>query len=148
MNVQHLMTANPACCHADASLQEIAQMMVENDCGCIPVVDSSEKPIGVITDRDICCRAVAQGRNPLELRAEDCMSKDVVTVSPNTSVEECFHLMEQNRIRRIPVVDADGRCCGMVAQADVARQASEPHLANVIEEISQPGQNARAVGGR
>jgi len=117
MQVKDVMTADPACCISETTLQEVAQMMVENDCGEIPVVESSETqlPIGVITDRDIVCRAVARGLNPLDLTVGDCMSKPCVTVMPDMSVEECSRIMEENKIRRVPVVDADGSCCGIVA---------------------------------
>ena len=76
MHVKEVMTASPTCCLAETSLQEVAKMMVDNDCGEIPVIDSNEtkKPLGVVTDRDIVCRTVAQGRNPLDLTASDCMS--------------------------------------------------------------------------
>src|SRR6266436_8319549 len=119
MTVGQMMTANPACCRPDTSLEEVARTMVENDCGCIPVLDStaSGKPIGVITDRDICCRTVAEGKNPLEMTAADCMSTPAVTVMLNTSIDECCALMEEKQVRRVPVVDEQGACCGMVAQA-------------------------------
>ncbi|MEO6589631.1 MAG: CBS domain-containing protein, partial [Pyrinomonadaceae bacterium] len=107
MLVNEIMTESPACCTTDASLQEVAKMMVTNDCGCIPVVEdmADNKPIGMITDRDITCRTVAEGKNPLDLTAGDVMSKNVVTVSADTSVEDCCSLMEDNQIRRIAVID-------------------------------------------
>ena len=83
MKVEEIMTKNPACCTADSKLQEVAQMMVTNDCGCIPVVENEEskKPIGMITDRDITIRTVAEGKNPLDLTAGDVMSDQVITVA-------------------------------------------------------------------
>jgi CBS domain-containing protein len=86
--------------------------MADHDCGEIPVVGpgDSRKPLGLVTDRDITCRAVAQGRNPLELAAKDCMSSPVVTVTTETPIEECCRTMEQNQVRRIPVIDAQGEC--------------------------------------
>ena len=102
-------------------------MMVKNDCGCIPVVEDNEnkKPIGMITDRDITIRTVAEGKNPLDLTAGDIMSDQVISVSADTSVEECCKKMESNQIRRIAVVDENGGCCGIVAQADVAINADK-----------------------
>ena len=87
MQVKDMMTADPACCTAETSLPEVARMMVSQDCGEIPVVDntSSKAPIGVVTDRDIVCRTVANGLNPLDLTAADCMSKPAVTVTPEPS---------------------------------------------------------------
>src|SRR5438105_2563014 len=120
MQVREIMTGNPACCSPDSNLQEVARMMLENDCGEIPVVHGNDKrPIGVITDRDITCRAVAQGKNPLQMKARDCMSTPALTVTPEMSLEECCRIMEEKQIRRMPVVDEHGCCCGIVAQADI-----------------------------
>lgn len=141
MKVKDLMTANPACCTPYTRLQDVACMMVEYSCGEIPIVDSEEscKPVGVVTDRDICCRAVAQGRNPLEMMACDVMSSPCITVAPETSLDDCCKLMEQNQIRRVPVVDASGWCCGIVAQADIAmHDRNKKEVAEVVEKISQP----------
>ena len=140
MQVKEIMTGSPACCTPDTSLQEVAQKMVENDCGCIPVVEDevSMKPVGVVTDRDIICRTVAEGRNPREMTAGDCMSSPVVTVTPETSVDDCCNTMEENQIRRVPVVDEEGGCCGMVAQADIARKGSEHQTAEVVQDVSRP----------
>src|SRR2546426_10401442 len=104
MQVKDMMTAEPACCTAETSLPEVARMMVSQDCGEIPVVDntSSKQPIGVVTDRDIVCRTVANGLNPAELTAADCMTKPVVTATPDTSLEECCRIMEEKLILRVP----------------------------------------------
>lgn len=113
--------------------------MTEHDCGDIPVIQDGDGriPIGVITDLDITCRAVAEGRKPLELSAGDCMSKPVVTVRPDTVLEDCCHMMERNQIRRVPVVDERGACCGVVSQADIARVASEARAGQVLREVSR-----------
>jgi CBS domain-containing protein len=139
MQIRELMTSNPACCTPDTPLQEVARMMTECDCGEIPVVDSREsmRPIGVITDRDITIRAVAQGRNPLEMNASDCMTRPCISVSADASIMDCIHLLEQHQIRRIPVVDQRGSCCGIVSQADVARRIDQ-HAAEVLKQVSQP----------
>ncbi len=139
MNVEEIMTKNPECCTADTKLQEVAQMMVKNDCGCIPVVENlqNKKPVGMITDRDITIRSVAEGKNPLDLTAGDVMTGKVVTVTPDTSVEDCCNKMEDNQIRRVAVVDENGGCCGIVAQADVAIKSTDKKTAEVVEEISK-----------
>src|SRR5690349_6131634 len=110
MQALQIMTQDPACCTPNTKLDAIACMMVDYDCGAIPVVDSpqTKRLVGIITDRDIVCREVAQGKNPLEFTANDCMTKSPATVSPNTTLEECCRLMEENQVRRIPVVDASG----------------------------------------
>jgi len=114
-------------------------MMVQNDCGCIPVVENedSKKPIGMITDRDITTRVVAEGKNPKDLTAKDAMTSEVVSVTPDTSIEDCCNLMEERQIRRIAVVDNSGSCCGMIAQADIANNASESKTAEVVQEVSR-----------
>lgn len=139
MNVQDVMTPDPTCCTPDTGLQEVAQMMVDYDCGCIPIVDTndSKMPIGMITDRDITCRVVAQGRNPLDLTAGDAMTASVVSVTPDMSFEECLNVMEKSQIRRVAVVDENGCLCGIVAQADVALNANESDTAEVIQEVSK-----------
>lgn len=139
MKVSEIMSKNPACCTTDTGLQEVAKMMVDNDCGAIPVVDSDagKKPVGMITDRDITIRTVAEGKNPLDLTAADAMSNDAVTVTSDMSVADCCNLMEDKQIRRVAVVDENGACCGMVAQADVAQYASNGETAELVKEVSQ-----------
>jgi CBS domain-containing protein len=140
MQAKDIMTKNPACCTADTNLQEVAMLMVEHDCGETPVVESKEsmKLAGVITDRDITIRTVAEGKNPLEMTAGDCMSSPCVTVTPEASLEECCTVMEDNKVRRVPVVDEKGRCCGIVAQADIAQHATKQETAEVVKRVSQP----------
>ena len=148
MQVKEVMTADPACCTSENGLQEVAQMMVDNDCGEIPVVENKETklPIGVITDRDIVCRTVARGLNPLDLTVADCLSKPCITVTPDMSLEECSHVMEENKIRRVPVVDAAGSCCGIVALADIALHARRSVAAEVVKEVSEPTAAASVAG--
>ena len=139
MNVKEVMTADPACCTADTPLPEVAKMMKECDCGCIPVVDdmTNKKPVGMITDRDITIRTVAEGRNPMDMKASDAMTANVMTVTPETSLEECCNLMEEHQIRRVAVVDKNGSCCGMIAQADIAVNADSSKTAEVVQEVSR-----------
>jgi len=143
MQVSEIMTDSPAYATPDTNLHEIAQMMVENDCGCIPIVEGSDSksPIGMITDRDIVIRTIAENRNPLDLQAEDIMTGGIVTVTPETSVEDCCNLMESKQIRRVAVVDGEGKLCGMVAQADIAINASTDKTAEVVQEVSKGASN-------
>jgi CBS domain-containing protein len=124
-------------------------MMVDCNCGEIPVVDShnSMRPIGAITDRDITCRTVAKGLNPLAMTARDCMSTPCVTVSEGASLEECCQLMEENLIRRLPVVDSSGRCVGIIAQADIATRVNQV-AAEVLRQVSQPSSEPSHVRNR
>jgi CBS domain-containing protein len=145
LKARDVMSSDVACCSKSTSLQEVAKMMVDCDCGEIPVVDEVGRPVGVVTDRDIVCRAVARGRNTLELTARDCMSSPVTTVGSGASIDEVCGLLEQNRIRRVPVVDRDGRCVGIVSQADIARSASKRAAADVLRSVSEPTERASAT---
>lgn len=137
MQAKEIMAHEPACCTRETSLREVAAMMVDHDCGVIPVVESHEdqRLVGVITDRDIVCRAVAAGKNPLEMNAGECMTDTVVAVAPDASLEECARIMEEHKIRRVPVIDGFGRCCGVVSQADLARHAPQGVTAEMVREI-------------
>ena len=147
MKVHDLMSPDPACCVAHTPLREVGRLLVENDCGAIPVVDAldTRRPLGIVTDRDIVCRSIAEGRNPLELTASDCMSRPCLTADEDATLEECCRLMEANRIRRVVVVDGEGRCSGIVAQADVAQSASDQKTAAVVKKVSRPTDSPSAV---
>ncbi|MDQ3321207.1 MAG: CBS domain-containing protein [Acidobacteriota bacterium] len=141
MEVRKIMTKNPACCTPDSTLQEVAHMMEMYDCGCIPVVEDhrNNKPVGTVTDRDIAIRTVATDQNPLDMKASDIMTTDIATITPETSIEECRNVMEDKQIRRILVVDKNGKCIGIVAQADVVQGDDNSHqTAEFIREISEP----------
>ena len=142
-----IMSANPACCTPEHNVQQAAEMMVKHDCGEIPVVESDHnmKVIGVITDRDITCRVVATAKSRNQTRVRDAMSSPPVTVTPATSLEECCRIMEQNQIRRVPVVDQTGRCCGIVSQADIAKAAPKRQTAEVVKQVSEPTEHASRV---
>lgn len=147
MQVKEVMTSDPACCTAGTPLPEVARMMIDNDCGEIPVVEnqSSKLPIGVVTDRDIVCRTVANGINPVALTAADCMSKPIVTVTPDTSLEECCRIMEEKQIRRVPVVNERGTCIGIVSLADIALHTRKSVAGEVVKEVSERTASASAA---
>jgi CBS domain-containing protein len=132
-----LMTPEPACCTPATTLDQVAKLMVLNDCGEIPVVDTTDQPIGVITDRDIVCRVVAEGRNPIGHTAEEFMSQPVVTVRADAPLDEVVSTMEKHQIRRVLVVDAEGRLAGIVAQADVAWTGSDREVSRLVREVSR-----------
>jgi CBS domain-containing protein len=147
MKVRDVMTANPACCTPETSLSEVARLMEENDCGCIPVVSENPGELrGVVTDRDIVMRAVAQGRNPVEMKAGDVMSSPVATATMDESIEDCCVTMEEKQVRRVPVVDSSGGCCGIVSQADVALQTDESQAGHVVHDVSRPSGRPSQVG--
>ena len=147
MKARDVMTPNPACCTPETSLREVAQLFVYHDCGAIPVVADllSRRPVGIVTDRDIACRAIAAGKNALELTARDCMSTSCVTVPLEASVDDCCEAMERNQVRRLLVVDVDGQCAGVIAQADIALQGKEKKAGEVVKEVSRPTPTASAV---
>ena len=132
-----IMTPKPACCTPETTVEEVARMMVRNDCGEIPVLDNTNRVIGVVTDRDIVCRIVAAGRNPMGLSVRDCMSQPVVTIRDDASLDEVMSAMEKHQIRRVPVVTDGGTCAGIISQADLARTGPERKVAELLNEVSQ-----------
>lgn len=139
---KEIMTPAPQCCAAETTLNEVANLMVEADCGEIPVTDASNRLIGVITDRDIVCRVVAKGKNPSAVTAGEAMTQPVVVVNEDTRLEDIVSVMEENQIRRVPVVDATGRCCGIIAQADIAMTAKESEVGEMVREVSKDSLSA------
>ena len=153
MTVDDVMTPEPVCCTPDTGLRGISRMMLEHDCGEIPIVENADDRtlVGVVTDRDIVCRLVANGQNPVGLTAEACMSQPVVSVASGSSLDECCELMGSRQIRRIPVVDANGAVCGIVSQADIAQFTSigrdRRSRAGGIRAASSHGRLVGAAGG-
>ncbi|MBS1797764.1 MAG: CBS domain-containing protein [Acidobacteria bacterium] len=139
MKVKEIMTHQPVYGTPDTSIHVIAQLMAENDCGCIPIVASEEVhyPIGVVTDRDIVLRTVALNNNPLNYKAADIMTNTIFTTTPETALEECCRLMETHQIRRLAVVDPNGALCGMISQADIATHAPPEKTAEVVQVVSK-----------
>lgn len=138
--VKDIMTRDPVCCLPSTSLKSVAQLMVKYDCGEIPVVYSMDRPkvVGVITDRDICCRTIARGLNPLEMTAGECMTTPAKIVKMDMSIEDCCELMEEEQLRRLPVVDEHEAICGMITLADIARKTQEISLEPVLKHIFEP----------
>ena len=139
MELNTVMTANPACCKQDTPLRQVAQMMSDNDCGMIPVVDQQDMPVGVITDRDIAVRAVAGGKDTTRASASDYMTTPVRTVGQDSTLADCVAAMEAGQVRRIPVVDAQGKLCGVVAQADIALNGNDKVTGEIVQQVSRPG---------
>lgn len=139
MTAKDLMTPDPASCLGDTPVADAARMMAERDCGQIPVVEGkTRKVVGVVTDRDIVCRAVARNRNPLDLKIESVMSSPAVTVSETSDAEEVTRVMEKHQIRRVPVVNQNGELSGMVSQADIARRRSSREAGELVKGVSEP----------
>lgn len=147
MHVESIMSSNVACCTPDTTLQEVARMMMECDCGAIPVVAemTDRQLVGIVTDRDITTRAVAEGRNPLTMSAGDVMSQPIVAVYRDASIADTLRAMEDNQIRRVPVIDEAHKLVGIVSQADVALKSPDQTTGQVVEEISRPSRRASDV---
>ena len=132
-----VMTPDPACCSPTTTLDQVAKMMIQNNCGAIPIIDSSNQPIGLVTDRDIVCRVVAEGKNPNGYTVDSCMTKPIVTVRADTPLDQVILTMEEHQIRRVPVVDDNGCCTGIIAQADIAAIGRPQQAAELLTEISR-----------
>lgn len=136
-SVSAVMTPNPAACTINTPVRDIARMMLENDCGQIPVVDDQSRPLGVVTDRDIALRVVANGGGAMST-AGDVMTSPAQSVRADSSLKDCVCIMEEAQVRRVPVVDASGKLTGMVALADIALAGKHKATAEIVSQVSQP----------
>lgn len=134
--IREVMTSNPRAIEADKPVAEAAKLMRDEDVGLAPVVEG-DRLVGTLTDRDIAIRVVAEGKDPASTPVREVASTDVVTVAPEQDLDEALSLMAQHQVRRIPVVEQDGRLVGVVAQADVALQADERQTGELVGQISQ-----------
>ena len=132
-----IMTTDPACCSAGTTLDEVAKLMRHADCGEIPILSTDGRPIGVVTDRDIVTRIVAEGMNPVAHTAEQSMTHKPVTVRAETPLHAVIDTLERHQIRRVPVVDHSGVCIGIISQADIARAAHEESVGELVREVSE-----------
>lgn len=135
-DIREVMTSKVCSIDTDKSVAYAAKMMRDEDVGLAPIVDG-ERLVGTLTDRDIAIRVVAEGRDPESTPARDVASTDLVTVDPQQDLDEALRLMAEHQVRRLPVVEEDGRLVGIVAQADVARQRDDRRTGEVVERISQ-----------
>src|SRR4029079_9688828 len=135
-HVKDAMTSDVKTAAPSQSLTDAAMLVKQEDVGAIPVVDG-ERLVGVVTDRDIVIRGIADGSDPHAIKVGDIASRDVVTFRPDDDLDEALRLMAQHQVRRLPVVE-DGRLVGVVATADVALEAKEKDVGHVFEEISRP----------
>lgn len=150
MSIENIMTRDPACCTPESPLQQVATLMLENDCGEIPIVNdlNERRLVGVVTDRDIAVRGVAAGLDAATTAAADVMTDSVVTVRANEDVSEACEKMEEYQIRRVPVVDAQGCVVGIVAQADIALKTNESDAGEVVKDVSRRGRFGGASANR
>lgn len=150
MKANDIMTPSPYCCSPDDSLRDVAQTMRDNDCGAVPVVENGSV-VGIVTDRDLAVRGLAAGRGA-DTKVDDVLTRDPCCCSPDDDIHDVERIMADNQVRRVPVVDSEGCCVGIVAQADLARAAlegrrvSEQEVAIVVERISEPSHTAPEQG--
>jgi CBS domain-containing protein len=130
------MTSNPCTIDADKTVAYAAKMMRDEDVGVAPIVEG-DRLIGVITDRDIAIRVVAEGHDPQTTKVTEVASKELVTIDPQQDLDEALRLMASHQVRRLPVVEEDGRIIGVIAQADIAREVGAKKTGEVVEKISQ-----------
>jgi CBS domain-containing protein len=142
MKAQDIMAKDPRCVTPRTSIQEAARLMKTEDVGALPVVesDSSRKLVGIITDRDITIRAVADGRDIGSVTVSDVMSKGATTAKASDNVDDVMKVMGREQVRRIPIVDERGALVGVLAQADLTRlPGRDRKVEKTVEQISQPG---------
>jgi CBS domain-containing protein len=140
MKCSEIMTKDPSCCLPSDTVFEAAQLMKSEDVGPIPIVNDKEtkKLEGIVTDRDLAMKVVAEGLDPKNTRVEEVMTTGVVTCSPDDNANNVLELMEQHQVRRIPIVDDSDRLVGIISQADIATRMEAPKkTAEVLEEISR-----------
>jgi len=135
-SIQDVMTSNPCAIDANQPVSYAAKMMKDEDVGLAPIVEG-DRLVGALTDRDITVRVVAEGRDPQTVKVREVASTDVITVDPQQDLDEALKLMARHQVRRLPVVEEDGRLVGVVAQADVAEEAKPKKVGELVEEISR-----------
>jgi CBS domain-containing protein len=145
MKVSQLMTKNVSVADLETTLEEIATMMRDEDAGAIPVLDE-KKLVGIVTDRDIVVRCIAEGRDPVGTTSEDILSPDLTTIRPNDDVDVAALVMAQRQVRRLPVVDESGKLLGMLSLGDIAvKQDGDIEGAEALEGVSR---GVKDEGGR
>ena len=134
-SIKEVMTSQVKTCEPDTTVIEAAKVMAKEDVGPVPIVEQG-RLTGIVTDRDIVVRVVAEGRDPSSTTVGEIASRDLVTVSPDDDLDAALKQLAQSQVRRIPVVEGD-RLVGIVAQADIARLGSDAKTGEVVEEISR-----------
>ena len=135
--IRDVMTTNPACVSAKDSIRDVAKIMVREDTGVVPVVDG-KKVIGMITDRDIVVRLVAEGKDPSSAKVNEAMSKDVRSVKEDSTVNDALQLMSTAQIRRVAVVNNNNEIVGIVSMKDIATESTDSgKVGKTVEKISQ-----------
>lgn len=136
--VRDIMTPDPYCVRPEDTVDQAAQLMKENHVGPVPVIDHEKRLVGIVTDRDLAIKVVAEDRLPRNTKIADVMTREPYSCGPNDDVEQIIQTMEEHQVRRVPIVDEGRHVLGIVAQADVATKLAHETTAGAVEEISQP----------
>ncbi len=136
MYIKDVMTTAPTCCQPTDTLDVVAKLMFEHDCGEIPVCDGT-RLVGVITDRDITTRAVAVGKTPMAVPASEIMTRNVFTIREDAKLEAALDLMDQKLVRRLPVVDDQGAIVGIISQADLVAKLPTLRVVRALKSVSR-----------
>jgi CBS domain-containing protein len=134
--IREVMTSDPSTIDPGKTIVEAARIMKQEDARVVPVTQNG-RLTGMVTDRDIAIRVVAEGIDPQSTAVREVASTDLVTVDPEQDLDEALRLMATHKVRRLPVVEEDGRLVGMLAQADVAREGHDAQTGQVVQEISE-----------
>jgi CBS domain-containing protein len=135
MNVEKIMNRKVKACHPHDSLNDAARIMWDEPCGAVPVVDEQSRPIGFLTDRDVCMAAYTQGKPLAALQVEGAMARNVVSCSADDDLRSAAQVMRKHRVRRLPVVDRNGALLGLLSLDDLAREAARNLRSGVNEEL-------------
>ena len=139
--IRDVMTPNPKCVTEKDSILEAARIMRDEDTGVVPVVDG-KKVIGLVTDRDIVVRSIADGKDATNMRVQEVMTKNVRSVREDGTVDEALDLMSRAEIRRVPVVNQSNELVGIVSLGDIATNANrDGKVGNTVEKISEAPPN-------
>jgi CBS domain-containing protein len=134
-SIKEIMTRDVRACEPNATVADAAKVMAQGDVGPVPIVQDG-RLVGIVTDRDIVVRVVAEGRDPNATTVKEIASTELVTVSPGDDLDEALNLLAARQVRRLPVVEGE-RLVGIVAQADIARLGKDKKTGEVVEEISR-----------
>ena len=142
--VRDVMTERPRAVTSDTPVTQVAELMESEDVGSIPVLEG-EQLTAIVTDRDIVVRALAKGKDPRGMPVREVFTTEIITVGPDQDLSDALQIMAANQVRRLPVVDEENRLVGVVSQADLAMEAKEKSVGEMVQEISRPPEGPRGV---
>jgi CBS domain-containing protein len=142
MKVKDVMTTNPICCRLTDTAQAVAKILRDEDIGSVPIISEEGKLEGIITDRDLCSTIIAEGLDPRTTSINNYVTRNPLACRADDDLDNCEKAMQKNRIRRIPVIDDQERCIGVVSQADLALREEPQKVKETVAEISKPSHQA------